>query len=187
MAERPGGLPAGSELIAGAAEVDAAIRRWAERIRPAIGSDECLLLAVMLGGMIPAVRLAAELDRDLLLDYCHLSRYHGREAGAEPVWLREPPDSVCGRQVLIVDDIFDRGITLSLVRDACHAAGASRVLSATLVRKRIAADPDIQPPDFWALEVPDRYVFGCGMDYRHHWRHLPAIYALAASDECASG
>jgi len=178
MAEPGPELPAGAELIAGEAEVDAAVRVWAERVNAALQGEHWVLLAVMIGGMVPAVRLAAALRRDLVLDYCHLSRYRGREQGGEPVWLRRPPAELRGQRVLVVDDIFDRGTTLELVRGACEAAGAAQVLTATLVRKRGSAEPGARAPDFCALEVPDRYVFGCGMDYRHHWRQLPAIYAL---------
>ena len=61
---------------------------------------------------------------------------------------------------------------------ACEANGAAKAYSAVLASKEHDRQVSDYRPDFHALMVPDRYVFGYGMDYRGHWRHAPDIYAL---------
>ena len=79
--------------------------------------------------------------------------------------------------MLVVDDILDEGHTLAHVMDECARQGAARVMSAVLVRKHHDR-PTVGRADFFGLDVGDRYVFGCGMDYKEYFRGLPAIYAV---------
>ncbi len=83
--------------------------------------------------------------------------------------------------MLLVDDILDEGYTLRAIRDFCLDQGAARVLDRRAVREapRRAACP-ASPRTSVGVEVPDRYVFGYGMDYHEQGRNLPAIYAVDA-------
>ena len=92
--------------------------------------------------------------------------------------IRPPGSALEGRTVLLVDDIFDEGLTLDFVAGRCRGLGARDVISTVLVRKRHDRVATSYVPDQIGLDVGDRYVFGCGMDYRHRWRHLPEIWAL---------
>ncbi len=181
MAERQGQLPAGAELIADEAAVQQALDRMAGSLQPCIDGGDCVLLAVMMGGLLPAAWLMARLHGDYVLDYCHVTRYDGKQHGGQPEWLRPPRISLKGRTVLIVDDILDEGITLDYVRSACKEQGAAQVVAAVLVRKIERLRPECAPAEIIGMEVPNRYVFGCGMDLNRRWRHLPAIYALSES------
>ena len=82
-----------------------------------------------------------------------------------------------GQVVLVVDDIFDEGDTLKAIVGEVRQQGAAAVYSAVLVNKRHDRKVLGLTVDFVGLEVPDRYVFGCGMDYKEYWRQLPVIYA----------
>lgn len=179
MAEARGELPAGAELIVSAAAVDAALDRMAAALQAQIDAADCVLLLVMVGGLIPGARLLERLTGDFEIDYCHVTRYAGQQRGGEAHWLQAPHARLRDRTVLIVDDIFDAGITLDCVVQACRELGAARVLTAVLVTKQHDRAQGREAPDICGVEVPDRYVFGCGMDLEHRWRHLPAIYALA--------
>jgi len=173
-------LPAGAEELFSAAAVDNAIDAMARAVQAEIDTQDCVLLAVMLGGMIPAARIASRLSGDFLLDYCHVTRYQGQQHGGEPQWLHRPRADLAGRTVLVVDDIYDEGLTLQFVEQACLEKGAARVVTVALTSKRHPRATIGRRPDILGLEVPDRYIFGCGMDLEHGWRHLPAIYALTA-------
>ena len=81
--------------------------------------------------------------------------------------------------MLVVDDILDEGNTLAEVLAYCRQAGADRVFSAVLVKKRHDRLVDGVTADFIGLEVEDRYVFGFGMDYKGYLCNLNGIYALA--------
>ena len=80
--------------------------------------------------------------------------------------------------VLIVDDILDEGLTLDAIVGYCRQQGAKEVHSAVLVEKNHARRANHISATFTGLQVDDRYVFGCGMDYKGYMRNLPEIYAI---------
>jgi len=84
--------------------------------------------------------------------------------------------------VLLVDDILDEGHTLKEVREDCYKRGAKKVLIASLCTKRHDRLVDGIASDFNGVELPDRFVFGYGMDYYEQGRNLPGIYALKAGN-----
>ena len=140
-----------------------------------------LYLTVMHGGMLFAAELALTLGEggfDLEFDYLHATRYRGATTGAELHWKHRPDTSLRGRRVLLVDDIVDEGHTLAAVRQWCRAEGASEVRIAAMAVKRHGRCVPGLVADYVGVEVPDRYVYGYGMDYREQGRNLPAIYAL---------
>ena len=109
----------------------------------------------------------------------HATRYRGDVRGQELEWIARPRTPLEGRTVLVLDDILDEGVTLAAILEDCRAQGARAVHSAVLVDKRIGRPRTLERADFTGLSVPDRYVFGFGMDYRGYLRNLPAIYAVA--------
>jgi hypoxanthine phosphoribosyltransferase len=172
-----------SELIHSPEAVERALDRIAAAVTERLGASDPVLLAVMTGGMIPAVWLSTRLRFPHQLDYVHATRYVGSTRGGELRWLARPRLALAGRAVLIVDDILDEGITLREIAAYCRAQGASQVSTAVLVRKRHDRLADGVEADFVGLEVPDRYVFGCGMDYHEYFRELRGIHALAPEAE----
>ncbi len=178
MAEPP--FP-GARLVASSERVGDAWRRLAADVQALVDAGPCVLVAVLVGGMVPLVEISRRLRGDFVTDYCHLTRYMGGTSGGAVRWVQQPHQDLRGLTVVLVDDIFDEGHTLAELRRYCEQAGAVRVVTAVLVRKRHGRPTADLPPDLWALEVGDEYVFGCGMDYRDHWRHLDAIYALPES------
>ncbi len=178
MADRPAqSPPPGAELLVSPEEVAGALDRLAAELQQHIDREPCILLGVMIGGLLPMAWLASRLAGDFQLDYCHVTRYRGSQRGGQPVWLRPPSLEQRGRHVIVIDDIFDEGVTLEYVREQCRDAGAAQVSAVALVEKRHGRAV-ARPPELVGLPVPDRYVFGCGMDLEHHWRHLRGIYAM---------
>ena len=165
------------QLIHDEETVRQAIRAQARELRPRLSGRDPLALVLMQGALYYAAWLTVALDMPLEMDYIHASRYgDGREGGGLR-WLRRPPASVAGRTVLLLDDIYDEGETLLAARTACEAADAEDVITAVLARKA-RRDAAGYRPDSVALEVPNRFVVGCGLDCGGHWRNLPGIYAL---------
>lgn len=171
----------GSRLLVPASKVDAAYGYMAAAAQELVSGDNCVLLGVLLGGLLPLARLASALKGDFLLDTCRVSRYGGATRGGIPRLLAGPRLDLSDRDVVIVDDIFDEGITLEFLENHCRQAGARRVTSVVLVRKRHPRPAGGREPDIVGLEVGDEYVFGCGMDYQGRWRHLPEIWGLPAA------
>ncbi len=166
-----------SEEIVAASDVEASIRRMAVEIKAAMGDDFPLLLSVMGGAAVFTGMLLPHLDFPLEFDYVHLTRYRNTTQGGEMHWRVAPAESVKDRVVLVIDDILDEGQTMAAIRDRILDMGAKAFKCAVLCEKSIAQEKPLRP-DFCGFEVPDRYVFGCGMDVKGYWRNLPAIRAL---------
>jgi len=167
-----------ADLLCCAARVDEAIERMAAEITASLADREPVVIAVMVGGLIPAGRIVSKLEFPLDVDYVHATRYRGGTRGGEVHWLCRPSTPLRGRTVLLIDDILDEGHTLAAILESCAAEGAREVASAVLVRKRGVRQPAVERPDFVGLTIENRYAFGCGMDYRGKFRNLPAVYAV---------
>lgn len=169
-----------AELLYDAATVDAAIGKMAGEITAALGERNPLLVVVMIGGVYLAGRILPLLEFPLNLDYVHASRYGEATTGGALRWKAGPSESVQDRAVLLLDDILDAGDTLAAVKEGLLARGALSVHCAVLTEKD-TGEAKPMTPDFVGLKLPNRYVFGCGMDVSGAWRNLPAIYALKGS------
>jgi hypoxanthine phosphoribosyltransferase len=137
-----------------------------------------LVLAVMIGGLVPAAEILRRVDFPFELDYLHATRYRGATSGGGLIWKRQPDAALEGRHVLVIDDILDEGHTLVAVRKALMEFGPASLKVAVLAEKKHQRRAPSAHAEFIGLAVPDRYVFGCGMDYKEYWRQLPAIYAV---------
>ncbi len=166
-----------AECIVPADAVQAALDRLAGEIARELAERFPLVLAVMGGAVVFAGQLLPRLAFPLEFDYLHLTRYRGKTRGGEIEWQVLPGQNVVGRNVLVLDDILDEGETLRAIYDKLHDMGAARVWTAVLTDKANDLSKPIRA-DFVGLEVPNRFVFGCGMDVYGLWRNLPAIYAL---------
>jgi hypoxanthine phosphoribosyltransferase len=159
-------------------DVNAALDRMAEAITAELGGSDPIVLCVMTGGIIPAGHLLTRLHFPLHIDYLHATRYRGATRGGELHWITRPSLPLAGRTLLVVDDILDEGYTLAAIVDYLRNTGAEAVYSAVLAEKCHARRAPGIDADFIGLQVEDRYVFGCGMDYHGYHRNLPAIYAV---------
>jgi len=166
-----------ADLLCDEAEVKAAILRVGGEITKVLKDSYPLVLAVMGGSIFFSGHLLPVLRFPLEFDYIHVSRYGKGTSGGAIVWTAEPHENVRGRNVLVLDDILDGGDTLAAIRARVLALGATSFYSAVLTDKDIGRRKPIVP-DFVGLTLPNRYVFGCGMDVSGAWRNLPAIYAV---------
>jgi hypoxanthine phosphoribosyltransferase len=172
---------ANSDLLFDAAAIDAQVQRIAADIdADYAGGPRPVYLTIMHGGMLFASRLALALRTDLEFDYLHATRYRGATTGSGLAWLHRPATPLRGRRVLLADDILDEGHTLKAVKRWCEDEGAADVRIAVMTVKQHERRVDGIHADHVALEVPDRYVYGYGMDYHEQGRNLPGIYALGA-------
>ena len=171
-----------SELVVSAEDVSAAVDRLSVRLSLDLQDANPLMLTVMHGGLTFAGALLPRLAFSLEVGYVHVGRYGDATRGGGLVWHATPEYHFEGRTVVLLDDVLDRGETLAALVRWLKEAGAARVLSVVLVEKAVA-EPRPVAADYAAVHCPDRYLFGCGMDYRGYWRNLPAIYALPVDME----
>ena len=172
---------ANADLLVDRATIDRTIAQMAAPIARDYAGEVPVYLTIMHGALPFAGQLALELGArglDLEFDYLHATRYRGETTGGELVWKHRPATALYGRRVLLVDDILDEGLTLLAVCQWCIEQGATDVRIAVLTRKRHGRAVAGISADYVGMQVPDRYVFGFGMDYHEQGRNLPGIYAL---------
>ena len=167
-----------SERLFDEHQIAQGIARIATEIRNDYAGPRPVYLTVMHGGMLFASQLALQVGIDLEFDYLHATRYRGALTGSGLAWLHRPATPLEGRRVLIADDILDEGHTLKAVRHWCEDQGALDVRVAVLCVKNHDRRVEGIEADYVALEVPDRYVYGFGMDFHEQGRNLHGIYAL---------
>ena len=167
-----------SEQIRSPKEVQDALDKMAKAITADLGNSDPVILVVMNGALIPAGHLLTRLNFPFQIGYLHATRYRGETSGAALHWIAESSVDVTNKVVLVVDDIFDEGPTLKAIVAALRENGAESVSCATLVNKIHDRKVDNFEVEYVGVEVPDRYVFGCGMDYNEYWRNLPGIWAI---------
>lgn len=167
-----------SDVLVPREACEAATARIAREIAAAAGDSAPLVLAVMGGATVFAGHLLAQLEFPLEFDYIHVSRYGSKTHGGGLTWKVEPSTAVEGRTVIVLDDILDEGETMAEIRRRVLAMGAARFLCAVFCEKLIDKPKPIRA-DFVGITVPNRYVFGYGMDVSGLWRNLPAVHALA--------
>lgn len=166
-----------AELLYSEGEVRAALLRVAKEINATLADQHPLLLSVMGGAVVFTGQLLPLLDFPLEFDYVHVSRYGDARQGGEMHWKVAPRENVRGKVVLVVDDILDEGETIAAIRERVMELGASRFYSAVFADKDNGREKPVQA-DFIGMTVPDRFIFGYGMDIHGAWRNLPAIYAV---------
>ena len=166
-----------AEEVCSAATVAQTVKRIAAEITRVLAEDYPLVLSVMGGAVVFTGQLLPLLRFPLDYDYLHLTRYGNATTGGRIEWKVFPLEAVAGRVVLVVDDILDEGYTMAEIRTRILAAGARRCYCAVFADKDIGRSKPIAA-DFVGLRLPNRYVFGFGMDVKGAWRNLPGIYAL---------
>lgn len=166
-----------ADLLVPATDIQAALDRLAGEIGAALKDANPLVLTVMGGAVVFAGQLLPRLQFPLECDYLHATRYGDVTTGGELAWVVEPRTPVQGRTVLVLDDILDEGITLAAIKARLLAQGATACHVAVLSEKELGK-PKPVTADFTGVRLPNRYVFGCGMDVKGAWRNLPAIYAV---------
>ena len=175
-AEQARAVLAKADRLYDPAAVEQAVDRMAERITADMADSDPILMCVMNGGIVPTGMLMTRLQFPLRVDYLHATRYRERTSGTDLQWKKHHETDIAGRSVLVIDDILDEGYTLQAILAYCRGQGAAEVRSAVLAHKLHARGVDLQA-DYVGLTVPDRYVFGYGMDYKGYWRNAPGIYA----------
>jgi len=173
------GAPAGAELLSAAAVAER-VDAVAQAIAPHV-DDQTVAVCLLTGGLWFAAdltRALAELGRHTLFDAMWLSSYADGRASLGSIEVRAGLQRpIEGRTALLIDDVFDSGLSLARAAALLGEAGAARVLSAVFARKPWP-HPRAMEPDFVAWEAPARFLVGYGMDEAGRLRGLPGIVAV---------
>lgn len=165
-----------AECLYSTAEVEVVINAMAQAITKEYAADDPIAVCVLNGGVVLFGKLLPLLGFPLETDYVHATRYVNNEPGEDLEWIAGPNHDPKGRTILLIEDILDEGTTLEGIVRYYVNAGAKRVVTIVLVVKDRDRPTDIKA-DIEGLRVPDRYVFGYGMDYKGYLRNAPGIFA----------
>ena len=174
-------LLADSEVLFTADEVNAGTARIAQALNRDYADQHPLVLSVMGGAVVFSGQLLPQLNFPLDFDIVQASRYGDKTIGAQLTWRVAPRDNIVDRDVIILDDILDEGITLAAIVDLVKRTGAKSVACAVFCVKDYGDEINAKKPlkaEYVGIVVPNRFIYGYGMDVSGAWRNLPAIYAV---------
>jgi hypoxanthine phosphoribosyltransferase len=167
-------------VLLSAEQIQASIDRLAVEIREREGGKPLTVIAVMTGSIIFLADLIRKLEMPLRVGVIQARSYLGTERGSLSVNADMLPE-VAGRDVLVVDDIFDTGHTLLKVLSFLDGLGPTSMRTAVLVLKEGKQQVSLRP-DYVGFEIPDVFVVGYGLDYNDAYRNLPYLAALEPQD-----
>jgi len=137
-----------------------------------------LLVGVLKGAVMVMADLARELKIDVEMDWMAISSYGNDHKSSGVVKILKDLDTALeGRDVLIVEDIVDTGLTLSWLLGNFESRGARSIRVMTLLRKPDAMQVDV-PLDYVGFDIPNAFVVGYGLDHANRYRNLTGVAVL---------
>lgn len=167
-------------------ELQAGISRMARQIQADYSGRSLTILGVMTGSVVVMADLIRRLELPLRVGVVQASSYKGGLSSGPLSIAAELMPDVTGRDILILDDIFDTGRTMLGLLGHLRSLGPQSVRSAVLLLKEGRQEVEYRP-DYVAFRIPDLFVVGYGLDYRDQWRQLPYVATLEASDIADAG
>lgn len=172
-------IKSSAEVIFTSKEIEEGLNKVASDINNDYQDKSPLVLCVVLGGITVFGHLITKLKINLEIDYIHATRYDGDVSGAEIKWKALPKTPLKNRDIIIVDDILDGGLTLKALHNYCYKQQATSVKSMILIDKINARHENGQKSaKYTALKTNSNgYLFGFGMDYYNYLRNINGIFA----------
>lgn len=165
------------DVIVSQAEIENRISQLSAEIAPRI-DDDAIMIGLLQGGFIfmaDLLRGLAKEEKYLATDFLWLSSYGDGETSGRLNILADLQRPISGKQVLLVDDVYDTGKTIAFAKDYLKAKGAKEVLTCLLARKPASAN--LAKPDFVGFDLPERFIIGYGLDAGGRGRGLDFIGA----------
>ena len=155
------------------------LREMARQIEIDYEGKDLLLVGVLKGAVMVMADLARSLDRHVEMDWMAVSSYgSGTKSSGVVRILKDLDTDLSGRDVLIVEDIIDTGLTLSWLITNLRSRGPASVEIATLLRKPDAQQMEVEVK-YVGFDIPNAFVVGYGLDYNEHYRNLRCIGTLS--------
>jgi hypoxanthine phosphoribosyltransferase len=168
------------KILLNEAELNQGVERLASQINEQYGHNPLTIVGVLTGSVILMADLIRKLEMPLRVGVVQTSSYQGTDRGALTINSEMMLD-IAGRDVLLIDDIFDTGNTLEEVTQLMKGLGPTSLRSAVLLLKTGRQVVDWKP-EFVAFDIPDEFVVGYGLDYNDEYRNLPYLACLEPSD-----
>jgi hypoxanthine phosphoribosyltransferase len=158
-------------------QLQAGVRRMADKINAFYGSQPLTIVGVLTGSIVLLADLIRLLEMPLRVGVLQASSYRGDTQRGSIVINSELMLDIHGRDVLLVDDIFDTGHTIAEITALLEKMGARTIRAAVMLSKEGRAEVQMRP-DFVGFDIPNEFVVGYGLDYQDHYRNLRYLAAL---------
>lgn len=155
-------------------EVEKRIKELAKEIEKDYCGKDLLVIGLLKGSIMFMSDLIKEMDLPVMIDFMSVSSYSGTTSTGVINVLKDTDISVKDKDVLIVEDIIDTGLTLSHVKKLLEDKGAKSLKICTLLDKPSRRTVEMKG-DYVGFEIPDEFVVGYGLDYDQHHRNLPYV------------
>ena len=166
-------------VLIGEDELSARINALAHEIRQDVPAGQIHLICVLKGAFLFLGDLIRAMDGHVTIDFMACSSYAGGTTSSGEVRLSKDLDvGIEGRDVVIVEDIVDTGLTLHYLQEILLARGPRSLRTACLLSKPSRRKIDVKV-DYIGFTIEDKYVVGYGLDYAEQYRNLPFIGILA--------
>ena len=164
-------------------ELQTGVRRMAAEIRGRYAYRPLTIVGVMIGSIVFLADLIRRIDLPLRVDLVQARSYRAGSTRPGPLVINMDllSSDVRGRDVLLIDDIFDTGNTLWELLPQIDELGPASVRSAVLLRKEGRCQVPMKP-DFVGFDIPNAFVVGYGLDYRDMHRNLPYVAVLEPAE-----
>lgn len=160
-------------------QIDKVVADVASQINHDYAGKEPLFIVMLNGAFIFAADLYRKITLHSQITFTRLKSYTGTATSGDIAELVQVQESVAGRDVIVVEDIVDTGYTMHYFKQRLREMGANSVSVAVMLFKPDALLCTDARPDYIGMEIPKRFIVGCGFDIDDYERNLPAIYALA--------
>lgn len=159
-------------------QISQRIKEMGQKIAEDYAGKDLLMVGILKGAVIFYGNLVKAVDLPVKLDFLMASSYGSGTVSSGNLQIKyDLCEDVTGRDVLLVDDIVDTGLTLKALVEEIQGRGAASVKTCCLLDKPARRKVEIEP-DYIGFEIPDMFVVGYGMDYNEKYRNLPKISVL---------
>lgn len=168
-------------VLISAEQIRIRIKELGKELTALYAGETIVCIAVLKGSALFLADLIREIDTPLEIDFLGVSSYQGTTSSGVVRITHDLRSSVEGRNVLIVEDIVDTGLTLSYLLRNLQSRNPKSLRVATLLDKPSRRKVEV-PIDYSGFQIPDEFVIGYGLDLDELYRNLPYIGIYQGSE-----
>ena len=170
-------------VLIGRERIAAKVAEMGQRISQDFAGEPVVLIGVLKGATVFLADLARQITLDVSFDFIAVSSYgNAKQHSGEVKLVKDVDGSMAGKNIILVEDILDTGLTLTFIQNMLRAHQPKSLKIAALLDKVSRRTEPIRG-DYVGFEIPDEFVVGYGLDFAEHYRNLPDICVLESGPE----
>ena len=167
-----------SETLVSRKEIEAAVTRLAKEISEDYKGKDLIVVGILKGAAVFLADLIRKIDCPMIMDFMQVSSYYNGTVSSGNVKIKKDLDyDISGKDVLIVEDIFDSGVTMQCLKRELFSRNPNSIRVVAAFDKPSRRTVDFRA-DYIGIEVPDKFIVGYGLDYAGKYRNLPDVCVL---------